>query len=122
MLKESHSSELAHVTLTGFKISLTCSQPTSSSVVPPKSTTAALRTPYSRGTPVRPNSHEHSYKMATPKTEVKDSIELDAQKRLNEIKRKALARYGELPAVSPLPASMTPSSRKGFRPPSMKKR
>eukprot|EP00112_Aurelia_sp_Birch-Aquarium-sp1_P002215 Seg1237.6 transcript_id=Seg1237.6/GoldUCD/mRNA.D3Y31 product="Breast cancer type 2 susceptibility protein" protein_id=Seg1237.6/GoldUCD/D3Y31 len=96
--------------------------PTSSSLVLPKNTTAVSRKPYSCETPVRPNSHGNSCKIATPQTAVKDSIELNAQKRLNEKKMNALSRYGELPAVSPLPASMTPNTRKGFRPPSMKRR
>ncbi len=51
----------------------------------------------------------------------KDSVVLDAQKRLNDMKRRALTRYGEPDGLSTSPANITPKARRAFKPPSVKK-
>ena len=51
-----------------------------------------------------------------------ETLERSAQKKLNDRKSKALARYGEPKPLSPLPTVMTPRSRLDFKPPSRTKK
>ena len=71
-------------------------------------------TPFNKGH----DNNRLSTSASSSKQDVKDSIELNAQKKLNDMKRRALARYGEPPTVSPLSANVTLSARRNFRPPS----
>ncbi|XP_065058550.1 breast cancer type 2 susceptibility protein-like [Rhopilema esculentum] len=51
-----------------------------------------------------------------------ETLERSAQKKLNDRKSKALARYGEPKPLSPLPTVMTPRARLDFKPPSRTKK
>ena len=57
--------------------------------------------------------------------ELNDDTELQQKRNLqlsqNRRKRLALARYGEPSNLSPLTATVTPKTRRGFKPPSKRK-